>query len=79
MSHDKPAGADETATLRPRARGPLILTGRFELFDVHGTRLATDRTQVKLCRCGASRTSPLCDGSHNRVAFRAENDPAEGI
>jgi len=29
------------------------------------------RKTVALCRCGHSENKPLCDGSHNRVAFQS--------
>ncbi|QSX75870.1 CDGSH iron-sulfur domain-containing protein [Lysobacter arenosi] len=29
-----------------------------------------------LCRCGASRQKPLCDGSHNEIHFQATGEPA---
>jgi CDGSH-type Zn-finger protein len=41
-----------------RARGPLLVEGELE-----------GKTRVLLCRCGASKTRPLCDGSHYRTDF----------
>jgi CDGSH-type Zn-finger protein len=61
----------------PRPRGPLLVEGDIELYDVNGARLETaNRTRILLCRCGASRTSPFCDGSHNRVGFDPEGERA---
>ncbi len=58
--------------ITPRARGPLVVEGSIELFDLDGHRIdLAGRTKVALCRCGQSSTRPLCDGSHNRVAFEA--------
>jgi CDGSH-type Zn-finger protein/uncharacterized Fe-S cluster protein YjdI len=31
-----------------------------------------------LCRCGASKNKPFCDGSHHEVAFSATGEPATG-
>jgi CDGSH-type Zn-finger protein/uncharacterized Fe-S cluster protein YjdI len=31
-----------------------------------------------LCRCGASKNKPFCDGSHNEVKFSASGEPATG-
>jgi CDGSH-type Zn-finger protein len=39
------------------------------LVDAEGRELPSP---VYLCRCGASRHRPYCDGSHGAVGFRAE-------
>jgi CDGSH-type Zn-finger protein/uncharacterized Fe-S cluster protein YjdI len=31
--------------------------------------------RATLCRCGASRNKPYCDGSHNEIAFKATGEP----
>lgn len=33
-------------------------------------------TKIFLCRCGASKTKPWCDGSHETVGFRAAGPAA---
>jgi CDGSH-type Zn-finger protein len=49
--------------------GPLWVSGRIQIERSDGQTLEA-RTQVTLCRCGASGNKPLCDGSHSRVGFR---------
>jgi CDGSH-type Zn-finger protein/uncharacterized Fe-S cluster protein YjdI len=35
-------------------------------------------TRFTLCRCGASRNKPFCDGSHHEVHFTASGEPPTG-
>ncbi|VAW19944.1 hypothetical protein MNBD_ALPHA12-2115, partial [hydrothermal vent metagenome] len=52
--------------------GPLELNGNLEI--VTGTGRTVERTQsAHLCRCGASKNKPYCDGSHIGIGFKAEN------
>src|SRR2546421_10683390 len=52
--------------------GPYVITGGIELMGVKfGEGASTEH--YTLCRCGASRNKPFCDGSHWRIGFR---DPA---
>ena len=50
--------------------GSLRIEGDFEIVDQEGKVFGlAGRTRVTLCRCGASKNKPFCDGSHNRVKF----------
>ena len=42
--------------------GPYVVTGDTDLLEISGEGAA--RKQLTLCRCGASRNKPFCDGSH---------------
>ncbi len=53
--------------------GPFIVEGSFELFDEKGNQIITERRNA-LCRCGASRISPFCDGNHRNINFKDEPD-----
>jgi CDGSH-type Zn-finger protein len=65
-----------TARISARPRGPLVIEGDIELTDMQGNRVdVSGRKKILLCRCGASRTRPLCDGSHNRIGFEAPDEP----
>lgn len=49
--------------------GPYAVTGGIELMGVEFGEGAS-REHYTLCRCGASRNKPFCDGSHWQVGFR---------
>jgi uncharacterized Fe-S cluster protein YjdI/CDGSH-type Zn-finger protein len=51
--------------------GPLLLSGPVEILDSNGIPgFRGDR--CALCRCGSTKKSPFCDGSHAAGGFRAE-------
>ena len=48
--------------------GPLIVKG--DLINVTYNEKETNRENiVYLCRCGASKNKPYCDGSHRTINF----------
>jgi CDGSH-type Zn-finger protein len=49
--------------------GPLWLRGGIALFAADGFAYEV-RNRVTVCRCGASKNKPFCDGSHAAVKFR---------
>ena len=56
--------------------GPYLVRGPVRVIDEDGTALTIRRAIVPLCRCGRSRTKPLCDGSHGAAPPR--DDPEAG-
>jgi CDGSH-type Zn-finger protein len=54
--------------------GPLWLRGGIPLIAADGFAYEV-RNRVTLCRCGASKHKPFCDGSHAAIKFR---DPGAG-
>jgi CDGSH-type Zn-finger protein/uncharacterized Fe-S cluster protein YjdI len=55
-----------------REAGPYAARGQLSIAGQTGTFRAT------LCRCGASKNKPYCDGSHHEVNFTASGEPPTG-
>lgn len=55
--------------VRVRENGPLAFHGALDLEGHEPMMRAT------LCRCGASKNKPFCDGSHGAAAFVASGEP----
>jgi len=59
--------------LQVREAGPNGLRG-----DLH-LRGEPIGTRATLCRCGASKNKPFCDGSHHDIHFDATGEPETGL
>jgi CDGSH-type Zn-finger protein/uncharacterized Fe-S cluster protein YjdI len=57
--------------IRPMPDGPLKVEGNLALRAASG-RLAWQGAKTALCRCGASKNKPFCDGSHREVGFKSD-------
>jgi len=66
-------GRDRSPSIAVYRSGPYLVRGPVTLIDEDGTEITVRRAIVPLCRCGRSRTKPLCDGSHG-VAVRPVED-----
>jgi CDGSH-type Zn-finger protein/uncharacterized Fe-S cluster protein YjdI len=61
---EEPLPARNLVTVSPD--GPLYLRGDLEIETPEGV---VRDTRAALCRCGASKTKPFCDGSHREAGF----------
>ena len=50
------------------ANGPYGVSGLCEMVDAEGKRVET-KLNFALCRCGASKNKPFCDGTHKSIGF----------
>ena len=55
--------------------GPYVVKGKTVLLDTEKGQGASE-TNFCLCRCGASKNKPFCDGSHWDVNFSDDDNPA---
>ncbi|MGD0674984.1 MAG: CDGSH iron-sulfur domain-containing protein [Polyangiaceae bacterium] len=55
---------------RVRENGPIAIHAELHI-EGHGTMF-----RATLCRCGASKNKPFCDGSHVAAGFVASGEPA---
>ena len=53
--------------------GPLAVVGGIKLVDTDGSRPEC-MEHYTLCRCGASKNKPFCDGAHHDVEFKDEKN-----
>jgi CDGSH-type Zn-finger protein/truncated hemoglobin YjbI len=60
--------------IRPAHNGPYLVTNAERLVSYLGVP-HTSLPQMALCRCGASKLKPYCDGSHSEIGFTDEKDP----
>ena len=67
--HDGGEANPKVNTITVRENGPLAINAEIVLAGMAvGTR-------ATLCRCGASKSKPYCDGSHVAAAFAATGEP----
>ena len=68
LDGDEHRDCDNPPAIRLSKNGPYMVTGGIELEDVEFGEGAS-REHFTLCRCGASKNKPFCDGSHYHVGF----------
>jgi len=66
MSDDKP-------TIDVPESGPFLVKGLKKLTDAQDQPIEMAKDVIALCRCGASKNKPFCDGAHKNIDW----DPTE--
>ena len=63
----------EPIVIRCRENGPLVVQGPVRVVDHLGNEYTppAGKEFVALCRCGASKNKPFCDGSHRACGFQS--------
>ena len=57
--------------IQVKKNGSVRVTGTADFVDAEGNVIET-KTDFSLCRCGASKQKPFCDGSHRDAGFEAD-------
>jgi thiamine pyrophosphate-dependent acetolactate synthase large subunit-like protein/CDGSH-type Zn-finger protein len=58
----------ENPTIKPLKNGPLQVTGLARFTNSRGEPIVTKKV-ISLCRCGASKNKPFCDGTHKAIGW----------
>ena len=61
----------EKVKIQVKKNGSVRVTGNVDFVDAEGNVIET-KTDFSLCRCGASKEKPFCDGSHRDAGFVAD-------
>lgn len=56
--------------IKPLTDGPLLIIGNLTIRAGSG-RVAWQGEKTALCRCGASKNKPFCDGAHKDAGFKS--------
>ncbi len=68
------AGKATGPSIEERNGGPLVAV-HLPVFTGSGGAALENKPVMALCRCGASKNKPYCDGSHNEIGF--DSNPSE--
>jgi len=63
----------EPIVIRCRDNGPFVIKAPVQVVD-HDSKpftIPAGKETIALCRCGASKNKPFCDGAHNGCGFQA--------
>lgn len=63
-----PSGEGKSLEIKVMPGGPYLIQGNVILTDDRGGNVRKDGG-CALCRCGASKSKPFCDGSHQNLDF----------
>ncbi|MFT5367561.1 MAG: CDGSH-type Zn-finger protein [Candidatus Latescibacterota bacterium] len=61
--------SDEKPTIDIADKGPFIVKNLKRLFDDQNQPIEMAKDVIALCRCGASKNKPFCDGTHKDIGF----------
>lgn len=62
---------NQKTKIQIRDNGSILVKGEVELLDAEGNAYET-KPAFSLCRCGASKNKPFCDGTHKKIDFESQ-------
>ena len=66
----KTHGSSGNARIQILKNGPALISGDFIIKNAENQQIEVKTEVAAICRCGASRRKPFCDGSHVRIDFK---------
>ena len=69
--------SDEKPTIDIPEKGPFIVKNLQRLTDAEGNAVEMAKEVIALCRCGASKNKPFCDGTHTEIGFTGAKEREE--
>jgi CDGSH-type Zn-finger protein len=61
----------ENIKMQFKKNGSIRVIGTVDFVDADG-KVIESKTDFSLCRCGASKDKPFCDGSHREAGFTTD-------
>ena len=55
-----------------------MVEGELEVYDEDGSLLVEGKKKLRLCRCGATKIPPFCDGAHFGIPAPESETSDEG-
>ncbi|HOJ38120.1 MAG TPA: CDGSH iron-sulfur domain-containing protein [Ignavibacteriales bacterium] len=54
-----------------KENGPILITGETITKIEDGKETPVEQKTIAICRCGGTKNSPFCDGTHRKIEFKA--------
>jgi len=67
---EKPASKEvPAARIQILKNGPALIHGNYIIIDAQGQPIESANEVAAICRCGATKKKPFCDGTHQKIGF----------
>ncbi len=69
--------SEEQPTIDVPENGPFLAKNLKKLTDAQDQPIEMAKDVIALCRCGASKNKPFCDGTHSEIGFTGAKERKE--